>query len=278
MVDVSAARVAAPSARKRFRWGRVRRRVYRLLEPTAWVHRGLSPLNKLVFALIVVAVGLAILETEPTVSHGHQRLFGAFETVFGVIFSLEYAARTWIAVENPSHGRGWRGRLRYVLTPAAMVDLIAIVASFATPTGLSPFIARLFRLARILRLAKLGRMSRAMNYLIDAIKARRYELFFSLCVGMSFVVVAATLLYIIEGPIQPDKFGSIPRAMWWSTVTLTTIGYGDAYPVTTLGKIVAGAAALASIGLVAMPTGIMAAAFSEAIQRHARETDDKDQD
>jgi voltage-gated potassium channel len=95
---------------------------------------------------------------------------------------------------------------------------------------------------------------------------------------MSFVIFAATLLYLIEGPIQPEKFGSIPRAMWWATVTLTTIGYGDAYPVTTLGKIVAGAAAMASIGLVAMPTGIMAAAFSEAIQKHARETEEGEQD
>ena len=85
------------------------------------------------------------------------------------------------------------------------------------------------------------------------------------------MVFSASLLYLVEGPAQPDKFGSIPRALWWATAALTTIGYGDVYPITVLGRILAAATALGGIGLVAMPTGIMAAAFSEAVQKHSRD-------
>jgi voltage-gated potassium channel len=185
------------------------------------------------------------------------------------MFAAEYAARVWTAVENPRYGPGWRGRLRYMLSLTALIDLFAIVISFATPAGLSPFALRTFRILRILRLAKLGRLSSAMSYLIEAIQARSYELLFSLIIGLSVLVLSATALYLVEGPIQPAKFGSIPRAMWWATATLTTIGYGDVYPVTPLGKLLAAITAIAGIGLIALPTGILAAAFSEAVQKHS---------
>ena len=129
-----------------------------------------------------------------------------------------------------------------------------------------PFVLRIFRLMRILRLIKLGRMSLAMNYLIEAITARRVELLLSFFVGLFFLILSASALYVVEGEVQPDKFGSIPRTLWWAAVTLTTIGYGDVYPVTPLGKVFAGLVAFAGIGLIALPTGILAAAFSEAVQ------------
>ena len=231
----------------------------------------MSIANTLVFTLVIAAVSLAVLETEPTIALGHEAFFHHFEDFFGVVFSIEYLARVWCAPENPRYAGPWIGRLKYVFSPASLVDLAAIAVSFFTPTGLKPFALRTFRLIRILRLAKLGRLSLAMGYLIDAIKARRYELLFSFFVGMFFLVTSAAALYVIEGPVQPAQFGSIPRAMWWATATLTTIGYGDVYPITALGKVVAAISAIAGIGLVAMPTGIMAAAFSEAVQRHAEQ-------
>ena len=268
MSEPSSAQKAAVS--RRDGKASLRHLLYVQLEPAAWPRRGLSPVNLVVFATILVTSALAIVETEPTVAIGREHFFTAIEWVIGAVFSVEYVARAWTAAENPKYGPGWRGLLRYMRSPTAIIDLISIVASFATPSaGLQPYLLRAVRLARILRLAKLGRMSNAMSYLIEAMVARRYELLFSLFVSLTFMVFSASLLYLVEGPAQPDKFGSIPRAMWWATAALTTIGYGDTYPITVMGRIFAAMSAIGGIGLVAMPTGIMAAAFSEAVQKHS---------
>ena len=247
----------------------IRRALYVELDPGVRLKRGLSWLNVAISLSILGAVILAILETEPVIATGRERLFDHLEIFFGVFFSAEYVARIWTVAENPKYGDGWRGRFRYALTPAALFDAVAIIASFTTPTGLRPYMLRLLRLLRIIRLAKLGRTTTAMGFLVSAILKRRDELLFSLYVGVFFLLLSATCLYFVEGSVQPDKFGSIPRAMWWATATLTTIGYGDVYPVTPLGKVLAGVCAIAGIGLVAMPTGIMAAAFSDAVQKHS---------
>jgi voltage-gated potassium channel len=239
--------------------------------PAAWPWRGLSPINLTVFVTIIITSIIAILETEPTVADGREALFDAMEWVIGGVYTVEYVARGWTAAENPRYGPGWRGLWRYMRTPIAIIDLVSIVTSFVTPGHLQPYLLRAFRLARILRLAKLGRMSNAMGYLVEAMAARRYELLFSLFASLTFMVFSASLLYMVEGPAQPDKFGSIPRALWWATAALTTIGYGDVYPITVLGRIFGAAVALGGIGLVAMPTGIMAAAFSEAVQKHSHD-------
>ena len=110
----------------------------------------------------------------------------------------------------------------------------------------------------------------ALSLLVDAVHTRRFELAASLVIGAVLLVVSATLLYVVEGMAQPETFGSIPRAMWWSIATLTTVGYGDVTPVTPLGKLCAGAIAILGIGVIAMPTGILAAAFSDALQARRR--------
>lgn len=252
---------------------RLRRWLYVNLHSPAWPKRGLSPLNKLIGLLICVAVFTAIVQTEPTVASGNEQLFRALEIVFAAAFLAEYAARVWIAAENPNFGPGLRGRLRYMLSWPALIDLVALSSLFMTLVGAQGAILRLFRLGRIIMLAKLGRYSTALNAIGYAIHSRRYELAMSLAVAGMLLLVSSTLLFIVEGPHQPETFGSIPRAMWWSIATLTTVGYGDVYPVTPLGKVLAGITAVTGIGLIAMPTGILAAAFSDAIQkqREARE-------
>jgi voltage-gated potassium channel len=134
---------------------------------------------------------------------------------------------------------------------------------------------RLFRLMRILRLARLGRFSLGMRHLSQAVTDRKEELLLSLMPATFVLVSSAAGVYLIEGENDPQTFGSIPRAMWWSVCTLNTVGYGDIYPHTVLGKILGGVTSIAGIGLIAMPTGILAAAFSAAFQRTriAREGD-----
>jgi voltage-gated potassium channel len=111
-----------------------------------------------------------------------------------------------------------------------------------------------------------------MRNLTDAVHSRRYELGLTMGLAVGLLLVGAAALYWIEGDLQPEKFGSIPRALWWAVITMTTIGYGDVYPITPLGKFVAALVAIAGIGLIAMPTGILAAAFSDAMRK---DDDDK---
>jgi voltage-gated potassium channel len=247
---------------------KIREHLYTQLEPQAWKGKGLSPLNRAICWLILVSALFAILETEPTLVAGRERLFLRLEDVLTAIFVIEYLIRFWIAGENPRYGSGMRARLRYLVSGPAIIDLLAIIPILLTFAGSEVFLLRLFRFARIIRIARLGRFSKAVHQVAEAVACRKHELLVSLIVAGLLLVATSTLLYLIEGDLQPDAFGSIPRAMWWSVTTLTTVGYGDVYPHTVLGRIVAALTAVAGIGLVAMPAGILASAFSDVAHRH----------
>lgn len=246
----------------------LRRQVYEALEPHAREDQGLSLVNKILVVCIIIASAFAILETEQSLFSGRQNLFRTAELFFGVIFSVEYVARLWIAPDNPQWAKYRFPRLRYAVSLPAIIDFLAIVPTLASlgPSGGS-ILLRFFRILRILRLAKLGRMSHALQDLGSAVHERRHELLLTVGIAGFVLLVASTLMYWAEADAQPDKFGSIPRAMWWCIVTLTTVGYGDTYPVTVLGKLLSGLVAIAGIGLIAMPTGILAAAFSDVVHR-----------
>ena len=246
----------------------LRRRVYEELEPHARGQFGLSFTNKVLVLFILVASALAILETEPVVAAENGDFFRSAELLFGGIFSIEYLLRLWIAPDNPQWAKYRFPRIRYAFSVPAIIDFLAIVPTLASlgPGGGSVLL-RFFRILRILRLAKLGRMSHALQDLGEAVHERRHELILTVGIAGFVLLVASTLMYWAEADAQPDKFGSIPRAMWWCIITLTTVGYGDAYPVTMQGKILSGLVAIAGIGLIAMPTGILAAAFSDVVQR-----------
>jgi voltage-gated potassium channel len=255
---------------------KLRRWLYVNLHPAAWPKRGLSPLNKAIVAVIAVAVAVAIAESEPTIRRGNEELFLALEFIFATVFLFEYVLRLWASAEDPDYGGGLKGYIRYAVSLPAIIDLLAVSTLFLTFFGNETSILRLVRLARILLLAKLGRYSTALREIARAVRSRRYELMMSVVIAGMLLLVSSTLLYIVEGDVQPEDFGSIPRAMWWSVSTLTTVGYGDAIPVTPLGRAIAGLTAVTGIGLIAVPTGILAAAFSDAIRHHrsARHKDD----
>ncbi|MBV9929758.1 MAG: ion transporter [Alphaproteobacteria bacterium] len=246
---------------------RIRRDVHRQLDPEAWPHKGLSPANAALSLLIFLTVAASIAETEPVVSAGREHLFRAGEIAVGGIFLGEYALRVWTCVESRRWSRKAWPRLRYVLSLPALVDLAAVVPAIFAVAGGSTLVLRLVRVVRIFRLAKLGRVSRAWRGLAQAVVERRSELMIAVGLALVAIVFGATLLYWAEGDVQPDKFGSIPRALWWSVVTVTTVGYGDATPVTPLGKLFSALISITGIMLIALPTGILAAAFSDVLQR-----------
>ena len=244
----------------------LRRWVFERLDPSARPG-GLSLANKVLTVAIVVSVMSAILETEASVADRFDAGFGVMEVVFTTLFLAEYVLRIWIAPEDPRYAHPLWGRLKWMATPTAIIDVVALIPALIFVGAGPVYILRLFRLARILRIAKLGRMSSAITLMGDAIAERRFELLLSLAVATVLLVLSSTAMYLIEGPINPEAFGSIPRAMWWSIVTLTTIGYGDVFPVTLGGRMVAGVTAICGIGLIAAPTGILSAAFSDALAR-----------
>jgi voltage-gated potassium channel len=244
--------------------GGLRARLYQQLEPAAWPHSGLSVLNKALIITILFASIIAIIETEPTVTTELGWFFNICEPFFALFFLLEYALRFWTAAERQNSG--WRGRWHFFRSPSGLLDLFIVVATLLPVIAPNVVILRLLRLMRILAIAKLGRFSDALQVLRRAIFLRRYELGLTVLLSCALLIFGATALYWLEGELQPDKFGSIPRALWWAIITLTTIGYGDVYPLTALGRLVASLVAVTGIGLVAMPTGILAAAFSEALQ------------
>jgi voltage-gated potassium channel len=246
----------------------VRAALFRQLDPAARA-TGISATNLTISALIILSVLLAILETEPTIGSRVVSVFLRIEYALAAIFALEYALRFWAAAEDAVHGGGWRARWRWLRSPWAIIDLIGFLPTLLV--GFAPTsLLRLIRVARILRLARLGRFSHAWALLSHAVTSRRYELLLILIIAALVMLTSASLLYIVEGAAQPELFGSIPRALWWSVVTLTTIGYGDVYPVTPLGKMLTGITAILGVGLIAAPAGIVAAALSDALEQERR--------
>lgn len=223
--------------------------------------------NKLLIIVILAAVATAALSTEPSLPAEWHALFVHFEMVFGVIFLVEYLARLYAAAEEPGEGSPWAKRGRFIISPIGLIDLFVVVSTLLPLVTADAAMLRTVRLLRVFAVMKFGRFSKAIKEVWAAVCARGDDLIVTVAMAGMLLLFGATALYMTEGELQPDDFGSIPRALWWSVITLTTVGYGDAAPITPLGKVFASIVALSGIALVAMPTGIIAAAFSEAMQR-----------
>ncbi len=243
----------------------LQRKVYLELDADARAD-GLSPVNVFLSFAIVASVATAILETEISLSSGREVYFRTAEIFFGVTFLIEYLTRLWIAPLRFPELSPVMARLKWALSPLSLIDLLALLPLLFVAQAAPTVVIRLVRLLRVLRLAKLGRMSKAFDLVMETFASRRYELGVTGGIGIVLLIATSTVLYLVEGHIQPEAFGSIPRALWWGVITLTTIGYGDVYPVTPLGKIFAGVTAVIGIGLVAAPTGILAAGFAEELR------------
>jgi len=241
----------------------LRKRTYEILDiakPNDTVSQAFDIFIVSLIALNVIAL---ILESVRNIRAVAPRLFDVFEFISVMIFTVEYICRLWTAVENPAYAKPIRGRFRFAATPLAVVDLLAVLPFYLPFTGIDLRFLRVLRMMRIFRIAKIGRYSRSLQTLQRVAKAKKEQLVCTVFILFLLLIIAASMLYYAENETQPKAFSSIPASMWWAVTTLTTVGYGDMYPMTGLGKIMASVVAVLGIGMFALPTGIIGAGFME---------------
>jgi voltage-gated potassium channel len=230
--------------------------------------RGGRVLGWLMIGLILLSVAAVIVESVQELDRELGQLLDAIELGTVLVFTLEYMLRVWSCVAEPGYEGAVTGRLRFMGSPASLADLLAVLPFYLTPeAGGSMVVLRLFRMLRLVRGLKLVRYSSTLRLFGRVVYGKREELTLALLLDCLLIVLAAALIYLAEHDAQPASFSSIPACMWWAVITLTTVGYGDLYPVTALGKSLTAVFALTGVGLIALPAGILASGFLEEASR-----------
>ena len=225
-----------------------------------------------IIALIIINVVIVIADTFD-VSTELRQVMIITETVSVILFTIEYIVRLWVSDLTFSELSPVRARLKYVFSLQAVIDLLALLPfylPFIFPVNL--VVLRVFRVFRLLRLFKVNRYTHALSTIAAVFKQKASQLISSMLVVALLMVIASVLMYNVEHDVQPEVFDNALSGLWWAIATLTTVGYGDIYPITAAGKVLSSIIALLGIGLVAVPTGIITAGFSEQIE----ESDTKD--
>ncbi len=252
---------------------RIRRKVYALVETVSYDDISTQKIDwfdRLIVGLIFINIIAVILGSISSIERKFARALQIFEFASVIIFTIEYLFRIYACPENPKYSGPIRGRVRFALTPLLLIDLLAILPFYIPlllPVDLR--FLRAMRLFRVFRFFKLGRYSRSLKAIGNVLSSKRGELLITLFLIFILLIVSSSLLYYAERDAQPDKFSSIPGSMWWSVVTLTTVGYGDVFPITPLGKFFGAIISFLGIGLFALPAGILGAGFLEEMRKPA---------
>lgn len=244
----------------------LRRRTHQIFEIE---HHGLARLfNIAIMLLIAITVVIVFIETMPQIRDEYTAGFIWFEYISIALFSIEYIARLWSSAEIDPE-QPWRSRWKYAKSPLALVDLLAVA-----PFYLGLFIqldTRYLRVVRLLRVLKLTRYSSSLSTLVQVLKNEFPGIVSALSILFILIVFASAGIYLVEHEAQPDAFGSIPQAMWWATITLTTVGYGDVVPITVAGKALGIVITILGVGIAALPAGIIASGFTTEMQNRRDE-------
>jgi voltage-gated potassium channel len=223
-----------------------------------------SIIDKFIYILIFLNVGAMILESHVSIKEAYKASFYVFEIVSIVIFSAEYIYR----IVHAGYKEGFKGVVTYVFSFYGLIDLISILPFYLNQIlKIDGRFFRILRLFRLTRIFKVGRKSKSLKVFTRALMSVKSELTFTLFLSVITILFSASAIYYLENEAQPDKFSSITESIWWATVSLATVGYGDVYPVTVGGKIFASLISLVGIGVVAIPTGVISAAFVEEIYK-----------
>lgn len=251
----------------------LRKRIYRILDRDHGPGSRMTLIDLFLSTLIIVNAIAVMAETLPYVHFRYRPYFVTLETASVAVFTVEYLLRLWVCVERPElYGRRF-ARLRYMVTPLAVIDLLAIL-----PFYLSFFVhidLRFLRVLRLLRILKLSRYSLALTTLLGVLEEESSALLATFFIMVVALILTASGAYLAEHAAQPDKFGSIPEAMWWAIITLTSVGYGDVVPITPMGKVFGALVAVIGIGMAAIPAGILASGMTEQMRRRRNVLADK---
>ena len=223
-------------------------------------------------ALIALNIVVGTFETVPELSDSHGDFFEWFELVSVAIFSCEYVLRLWACTEDPKYAGALRGRIRFALSGGALIDLLAILPFYLASifTGVDLRFIRILRLFRLLRLFRASNLTASFDDLAHVVKSKRKELGISTAMLVLIVVVSANLMYLAEHSEPGTTFTSVPASLWWGMMTITTIGYGDMYPTTPLGQIIASGVGFFGICVFALPVGILGAGFTDYMEEKRR--------
>jgi voltage-gated potassium channel len=248
----------------------MKKRIWEILEvdrPGDERGRVFDAFDIFILALILLNVIAAILGTVKSVEARFQSALRWFEVFSVVVFTIEYLARVWACVSQIEYSRPVIGRLRFMLRPIAIIDLLAVLPFYLTFVTADLRFLRALRLFRLFRVAKLGRYSSSLRLFARVFRNKREELLVTMMVMLLMIIMSASFMYFAENEAQPDKFSDIPSTVWWAVMTLTTVGYGDIFPITPLGKCLTMVIAILGIGMFALPVGIFGAGFVEEIQK-----------
>ncbi len=243
------------------------RRVYEILEPARPGDVESKFFDVALIALIVFGSAVAVLATVEEIAVRYEHLLWALEALLVVVFTQEYVLRLWSCTADERYKRPFWGRIKWATSPLGVVDLAAFLPWYVFLFFPGSGVAQLALLFRLLRLFKLFRYSEALQTLAMVVRRKREELAVVLAAVLVLLVIVSSVMYLVERDAQPDVFSSVPAALWWGVVTLTTVGYGDIYPVTVAGRVLAGAMAVLGIGFIALPAGILASGFAEEVRK-----------
>jgi voltage-gated potassium channel len=249
----------------------IQRKTYILLHPELGHSKWDKLINGFIITLILLNVAAVMLETVPSIHEPYAHFFHYFDIFSVIIFTTEYVLRVWSCVEEPRYKHSVYGRLRYMFSAGALIDLLAILPVYLHAfIGLDLRMLRIFRLARFLRLFRLTHYMKATRIVENVYRARKNELLLSLILALFLIIISSSLVYFAEHSEQPEVFSSIPKTIWWSVITLTTVGYGDMVPHTELGKFLTGGLLLVGVAIFALPAGIITAGFLEESRKSNR--------
>ena len=219
-------------------------------------------IDNLIYILILLSTLAIILESDQELQEKHEGLFNRFEIITVFIFSLEYIYRTILNFRKYQN-------FRYNLSFYGLIDLVAVLP-FYLPLAITfdSRSLRVLRLFRALRVLKVSQHSKAVKHLLLVFKQIKGELILTFFLSLILIVFSGILVFYAENSSQPDVFNNIGNSIWWAFATLTTVGYGDIYPITFLGKTIASFVAIIGIGLIAIPTGLISATYVDILKQN----------